>query len=208
MEKVNCADNDFLSGAVERSEAVVGHIEHVNTDGAYHSESNQEFVKNNETELILGGFPGKEGKYAFEIKSEDEVMVTNKETGEIHRAEVCKGKDDEKKYRIREENKLRYFTLALLLSWQQRQTVEQIPQSERNRRNNVEASIFQLCYRSRNNKTRYRGLIKHQFWAYSRCMWMNFVRIKNYLTTAVGEVCPGGNEIVKNQKLLPIPVRY
>lgn len=208
VEKVNCADNAFLPCAVERSQAVVGHIEHVNADGAYHSEGNQEFMKNNETELILGGFPGKEGNYEFEIKSEQEMMVTNKQTGAVHRAEVCKGKNDEMQYRIKEDNKLRYFTMAYLISWQQRQAALQTPQSERNRRNNVEASIFQLCYRSRNNKTRYRGLIKHQFWSYNRCMWINFVRIKNYVTTLMGEVCPEENEIVKNQGLSTISVRY
>jgi hypothetical protein len=208
VEKANQADNDFLIGAVERSQEVVGHIDHLNADGAYHSESNQEFSGKNQTELILSGFPGKEGNYEFEIKSEVEVIVTNKQTGEVHRADVIKGKNEETKYRIKEENKLRYFTLAFLLSWQQRQSTKQTPKAERNRRNNVEASIFQLCYHSRNNKTRYRGLIRHQFWAYSRCMWINLIRIKNYLTTYMGEVCAGGNEMIKKQKLLPIPIRY
>ena len=202
VEKANCADPDFLQDAVKRSEEVVGHIEHVNTDGAYHSQSNQEFTKSNETELILGGFPGKEGNYDFEIKSEEEVLVSNKHTGEVHCAKVCKGKNGETKYRIREENKLRYFTLAFLLSWQQRQSAEQIPQSERNRRNNVEASIFQFCYHSRNNKTRYRGLIKHQHSAYSRCLWINLIRIKNYVAPWKGEMCPDKNEKSKNQALL------
>jgi len=202
VEKANCADNDFLPDAVAQSQEVVGHISHVNTDGAYHSQSNQEFGKSNETELILSGFPGKEGNYEFEIKSEQEVLVTNKQTGEVQCAVVCKGKNDETKYRIREENKLRYFTLALLMSWQQRQSAEQIPRSERNRRNNVEASIFQLCYHSRNNKTRYRGLIKHQYWAYGRCLWINLIRIKNYLTTLTGEVCPDDNKTALNQGIL------
>ena len=35
--------------------------------------------------------------------------------------------------------------------------------------------------RGRNGKTRYRGLFKHQLWAFCRSLWMNLIRIKNYL---------------------------
>ena len=41
VEKAKYADNDFLQKAVEQSEKVVGHIENVNADGAYHSPDNQ-----------------------------------------------------------------------------------------------------------------------------------------------------------------------
>ena len=49
------------------------------------------------------------------------------------------------------------------------------------KRNNVEASIFQLGYHYSNAKSRYRGLIKHQMWANMRCLWVNFVRVLNYI---------------------------
>ena len=50
-------------------------------------------------------------------------------------------------------------------------------QQEKNKRNNVEASIFQLCFHTRNNKTRYRGKLKHELWAFARCAWINLRRI-------------------------------
>jgi len=59
---------------------------------------------------------------------------------------------------------------AFILSYFNRLRIEDIPQSEKNRRNNVEASIFQLSYFTRNNKTRYRGLAKHKWWAYHRSL--------------------------------------
>ncbi|GEM_PF-3344396 len=68
VEKANHADNDFLQKTVEQSEKVVGHIENVNADGAYHSPDNQEFAKNNATSLVVGNMQGKKGKYAFEIE--------------------------------------------------------------------------------------------------------------------------------------------
>ena len=49
------------------------------------------------------------------------------------------------------------------------------------KRNNVEATIFQLCFHTRNNKTRYRGVIRHKMWALLRCMWTNLRRIMAYM---------------------------
>ena len=47
-------------------------------------------------------------------------------------------------------------------------------------RNNVEATIFQMGFHYSNNKSRYRGLAKHKLWAYSRALWVNFVRLQKY----------------------------
>lgn len=184
VEKATVADNDFVSESIERSQEVVGHIDHLNADGAYHSETNQKYSEKNGTELILSGMQGKAGKYAFEEKEDGNVEVINTETGEIHQAENYK----QDKYKIKENGKLRYFTKCMIMSFLQRKAVEAIPQQEKNRRNNVEASIFQLSYFTRNNKTRYRGEHAHQLWANCRGMWMNLVRIKNYM----GELCPVG----------------
>ncbi|MBW6501905.1 MAG: hypothetical protein K0B05_10975, partial [Bacteroidales bacterium] len=40
---------------------------------------------------------------------------------------------------------------------------------------------FQLSYHTRNNKTRYRGLIQHKMWALLRCIWINLRRIMGYV---------------------------
>ena len=39
------------------------------------------------------------------------------------------------------------------------------------------AAMFQPNFHTRNDKTRYRGLLKHRMHAYSRCMWMNLRRM-------------------------------
>ena len=44
-------------------------------------------------------------------------------------------------------------------------------------RNNVEATILQYCFHTRNNKTKYRGLIKHKMQALARCAWINVHRL-------------------------------
>ena len=39
------------------------------------------------------------------------------------------------------------------------------------------ATIFQYCFHTRNNKTRYRGGIKHKMQALARCAWINVHRL-------------------------------
>jgi hypothetical protein len=64
-----------------------------------------------------------------------------------------------------------------------RKRLEAIPKKELDRRNNVEAAMFQISYHTRSNKTRYRGLVKHVMWACSRCLWINFIRLMIFQTT-------------------------
>lgn len=89
------------------------------------------------------------------------------------------------KWRISTDSKAkyRYFTREQVEKALLRKRLEAIPKKELNRRNNVEAAMFQISYHTRNNKTRYRGLVKHVMWACSRCMWMNFIRLMIFQTT-------------------------
>jgi len=78
--------------------------------------------------------------------------------------------------------KLRYFTLKDVRSCALRGALQEIPPGERVKRNNVEASIFQLGYHYPHNKSRYRSLAKHRLSAYARWEWINFMRILKYQT--------------------------
>ena len=104
------------------------------------------------------------------------LRLYNTETGEVQQAEEYK----EGRYKIRENGQIKYFSPAMILAFFQRQQIERYSHEAFKRRNNVEASIFQLSYFTRKNKTRYRGKIKHQLWTYNRCMWVNLVRIRNW----------------------------
>jgi len=109
-----------------------------------------------------------------------EPVVTHIETGEIIPA--YKTGD---KWRIATggRNKYRYFTDEQIATADLRRKLAAVPQKEQNKRNNVEATIFQYCYHTRNNKTRYRGLLKHKLFTFARCLWINHVRLGNYLIT-------------------------
>ena len=67
----------------------------------------------------------------------------------------------------------RYFGKEQIDNAQTKKEVESVPFEKRKRRNNVKATIFQYRFHLRNNKTKYRGLIKHKMQALARCAWIN-----------------------------------
>ena len=110
------------------------------------------------------------------------LLVTDTQTGEQMKAVLCKkhknSKDD--RWRIKTPNGHYYFNQQAIRSSHVRRQMKQRPLEELHKRNNVEASIFQLSFPLRNNKSKYRGLLKQKAWAYCRCLWINLVRILNF----------------------------
>ena len=86
------------------------------------------------------------------------------------------------KYRIKTKTAYRYFTDKQIESCYLRKQVEQLPKEKKDKRNNVEATIFQLSYHLRKDKTKYRSILKNKIWAILRSLWINFVRITGSLT--------------------------
>lgn len=181
VKPATAADQDFLQDGIEGSATVTGNLaEHVNTDGAYQSEANREFAKDNMIDFVTTGLQGKPSRYDLTLDG-DKLTVVDKTTGK--EVPVTRAKD---KWRISTDSKAkyRYFTREQVEKALLRKRLEAIPKEELDRRNNVEAAMFQISYHTRNNKTRYRGLVKHVMWACSRCMWINFIRLVIFQTTA------------------------
>ena len=117
-----------------------------------------------------------------------ELVVTDLQTNTIvpSRKIEPRKKKDQLKWAIKdEEGKYRYFTQKEIDTSLLRKQIGARTPEELNVRNNVEATIFQLGYHYPNDKSRYRGFIKHKIWANVRCLWINFVRILNFLTRRV-----------------------
>jgi hypothetical protein len=191
VEQASKADNQFLREAIQASEEVVGEVEESYQDGAYHSQENDRYAEMNNKKLYYTGMQGKKGRFGF-TKTGQELLVTDTQTGKSYQAEEYK----EGKYRIKLEEggktKHYYFIQQAVESFFQRQEIDNLPPEIRNKRPNVEASIFQLCFLTRNNKIRYRGKYKTQLWATFRSAWINMVRIKNY----VGALYPNPHNII------------
>jgi len=126
-------------------------------------------------------------RYEVSLDSQDQnrlIVVDNKTGNSIESQQVITRKDPtQKKWRIKtDEGKYRYFDLESLRASILRQKLKDIPIKETNIRCNVEATIFQIGYHYSNDKSNYRNLAKHKLWAYSRSLWINFVRILKYVT--------------------------
>jgi hypothetical protein len=182
------ADCDFLQPAIEGSkEVIIGNIETVNSDGAFHSVDNQDYCKENKIDLILSAIQGRLPRYDLTLNDTGELIVTDLETNEIcsSRSVLSRKDASSPKWVIKTAaGKNRYFTQKDIDTCILRKQIENRTKEELNVRNNVEATIFQLGYHYPNDKSRYRGLIKHKMWANARCMWVNFVRIVNFIVRA------------------------
>lgn len=179
VEGATTADNTYVESGVKGSEEVTGgKVEALHSDGTYQSEENREFAEQNGIDFVANGIQGKPSRFDLEQTDEHTLEVTDKQTGEVINAIPVK--DD--KWKIQVENKdgkksWRYFGRDQIEKAKTRREVESIPFDERKKRNNVEATIFQYCFHTRNNKTRYRGLFKHKMQAVARCAWINVRRL-------------------------------
>ncbi len=163
-------------------EVLLDKIESVHTDDVYHSPSNQIFCKDNQISLYFHAIQGAKGRYQFIVMENGEFAIFDTKTNRLIEPYKLICKNGISKWRIETGNGYRYFTQKEVDTYQIRKQIAETPVEILQFRNNVEATIFQLGYHYSNDKSRYRGLIKHQMWANIRCLWVNFVRILKYIT--------------------------
>jgi len=205
VKESTTSDTEFMQEAIEESEQVVGNVEESYQDGAYHSQANDKYAEENNKKIYFTGFQGAKGRYEFEEKG-NELLVKDSQTGKVQVAKKTKSG----RYRIEEtdkksKKKYKYFSQDAIKNFYKRQEIENYPAEIKNKRPNVEATIFQLSFLTRNNKTRYRGKYKTQIWANCRCLWINLKRIEKYL----GELYPNTYEspvfvqnLIENLKIM------
>ena len=175
VKGATAADKDYVESGIEDSEYITGNkVTRAICDGGYNSQSNREYAAEKGIEILATGLSGKESRYQVN-ENNGEFSIIDKKTEKIYHPAKTKGG----RYRIETggETKYRYFTQQQIDSLRRRQEFSEVPQSEKNKRNNVEAAMFQYSFHTRNGKTRYRGMRKHRMQAYYRCMWMNFRRL-------------------------------
>lgn len=184
VEPANKADNGFVKDAVNKIKEVTGNkVDKVHADGAYQSMENRELAadKENGFDFIANGIHGKPSRFDLDLQEDGALQVTDRQTAEVMTA--IKVKDGKWKIPVKTKDgkdAYRYFDNTSIERSNVRHQTESIPWDERKKRNNVEASVFQYCFHTRNNKTRYRGLIKHALQAIARCAWINMRRLFLY----------------------------
>ena len=190
VEGATAADNAFYGEAIAKSEAATGEkVETVYSDGAYQNAGNRAMEVNG----VFTGIQGRQSRYLLDEGDGGTARITDTHTGEVYEAKTTRsGALRIPHPRAGGRYKWRYFLPKQLESMRSRQLMEDIPPEEKSKRNNVEASIFQLCFHTRNNKTRYRGKRKHELWALARCMWINLRRLVLFQSRTAPEVPAGG----------------
>ncbi len=103
--------------------------------------------------MVFTGIQGAKGNFEL-IKTDHGLLVFNRQTGETIKA--IEYKPDHFKIQL-PNGRWRYFKPEEIGRYERRKVIEELPPKVRNRRNNVEATIFQLSFHTRNSKTRYRG---------------------------------------------------
>ena len=180
VEKANTPDTAFVEPAIEATIEVTGQmVEKVYADGAYQSPTNDGFCQN--IDMVFTGIQGAESRYDLNMTDEG-LLVTDTQTGEQMKAVLVKKfkKSKEDRWKIITPTGPYYFSQQAIRTSHMRREMKGRTVEELRKRNNVEASIFQLGIPLRNNKSKYRGLIKQKTWAYCRCLWINLIRILNF----------------------------
>jgi len=188
VEPASISDNKFMIPALENiQEMFPQKIETVNADGAYHSTQNHDYCSEEKIDFVLSALGSTNSRLDHSVDADGNLICLDTETGTLltTRKVVTKNENAPSKWAVYfpECKKPRYITQHDVDICLLRKQIANRSKEELNLRSNVEATIFQLCYHYRANKSRYRGLIKHRIWANIRCMWINFVRIMKYIAS-------------------------
>lgn len=196
VKPVSTSDVAFFEEGIKKSQDVFpDKTEDVHADGAYHSPGNQQFCIDNDIDLHLHAIQGAKGRYELAVLEGGSLSVLDTNTDTYPEVTKIKGKNDIEKWRIKTDNGYRYFTQKDIDTSIIRNKIAQEPIEVLQKRNNVEATIFQIGYHYSNAKSRYRSLAKHQMWANIRCLWVNFVRVLKYLSPQ-GKQTPSSCELM------------
>ena len=155
--------------------------------------------------MVFTGIQGFESRYDLEMTLEG-LLVTDTKTGEHMKAVIVKKLKNSKedRWRISTPTGHYYFGQLAIRASHLRRQMKGRPLEELYKRNNVEATIFQLGFPLRNNKSKYRGLIKQKTWAYCRCLWINLVRILNFTK----QICQRTFKIMELSAIKPLLAGY
>ena len=142
VEPATAADNGFVKDAIKKAEEVTGtKVTTMYSDGAYQSPTNREFAESGQIKFVANGIQGKRSRFDLtDLLSKHHVLDRN--TGELIDAVLTKS--GKWKVKLSEgKTRLRYFTQEIIDRFLTRMQIEATPLEDRNKRNNVEASIFQ-----------------------------------------------------------------
>lgn len=188
VERATVADNVFMAVAIKKTASLTGQqVERVYADGAYQSPEND--IKG--IDMVYTGIQGKPSQYEYKKLKKNLLQVTDQQTGACFEARPTKprkGLTSNGWTFINADGKRCTVTHEALRTSLKRQELATRSTEELKKRNNVESSIYCLGQRLNNAKSKYRGLLKQRLWAWSRCLWINLVRIVHFVNVPAPSV--------------------
>lgn len=190
IENAGTNDDQYLKPALITVEKVTGKLpDEIATDGAYNSQGNLDLIAQEQKDIkwYLTAIQGSAGNFDFAWYEEDQLLVTDRRTGEtqigIKAERRASTKDKAPRYRIKEPHgSKRYIEQKAIKTYFRRQEILNLPEEIRNIRPNVEATIHQVFYHLNGQQSKYRGLIAHRHMVFARCFWTNCRRITAKIT--------------------------
>ena len=180
VDKANVADSTFVQSAIQATQELTNtRPEKVYADGAYQSPLNADFCEG--IDMVYSGIQGSNPRFDLNLTPEG-LIVIDKQTKQQYLAKKVKSqnKTNEERYSVKINGEYFYFAQTAIRSAIIRAQILNRPTEERRKRNNVEATIYQLGIPLVNRKSKYRGLFKQEMWVSCRCLWINLVRIMNF----------------------------
>jgi hypothetical protein len=205
VKGAGASDQSYFKEAIHSAQSkVTEKVQEVYTDGGFHSVDNQEYCKKEEIDWTLRGISGKPSKYGLSYNENGDLVVFNTETKQTMPSKRAKTRDPAapERWVIKDgDHAPIYFEDKDVVVCELRKKIAALPKEKLDIRNNVEATIFQLGYHYRGNKSRYRGLIKHRLWAISRSLWINFRRITAWFGKKEAETAAYTGQLLKSFRL-------
>ena len=181
VKNANSSDTGFLKQGIEKSKEITRtKPKKVHADGGYNSKINQKYCNIEEIALCLHAIQGRKGRFEFKTKEGVLIQIFDTVTNQIVDFKKIETKSGEIKWRIKANKNYRYFKKSDIETFKIREGIKNEDYKELQKRNNVEATVFQVSYHCSGNKLKYRRLIKTQMWANLRCAWVNFIRISKF----------------------------
>jgi len=196
----NVDDSRMLNERLDRIKTKTPDIEELHFDGGYGSKANDEKFEELEIRPVQTAIKGKEAKVKFSIKevSENEYIVScpNQEVKSTlgkkrFKSEfietICSmcSKSEECSATKRKQIRVFYFDRSEYLKQKRIESINQLPKSRRNLRNNVEASVCEFTRKIKNGKLKVRGLFKTSLFAFTNAISINFGRIFRHFSNSI-----------------------
>ncbi len=193
----NIDDTQILYNRIDKIKEKTPELNEMHTDGGFGSEDNDKKFKALKITQITTAVRGRESEiekkieqtgqspdvYTVECPHQTAVSTPTKQRYKVRfDLNICKECPSKEKCQIFKNKGRYYFNHEDYLLGKRNSNIKNIPKERRKIRPNVEALMKEFKTRTRNGKTKVRGLFKTSLFAFNAGIAINFGRMYRYIT--------------------------